>query len=822
MHPPLLPTPPQGAHESARGISRVLSGHRLARIGLRRLGQARVVSALSELRVVASSHEAAFAATVAAEVARRSGDLRGAAALHKDAAEQWREAGNASLSAVALALSVEDAVLSGELQSAQANLRDVEAAGGSVHVANAFLSFARGDTAAARASFKVLMDAAPGDAWAACWVDAYGAEVLVEMGALVGAQQALDRLGGRLSPEHRFSEAFLRHAVLRARHESLRRLTLGGDEDDEKAKLHALVVRAQRYAQGFPLYRAWAHQVAGEEALLNAGDPAALFDKAIADAEEAGSPYLHGRLLARQVESMRAVQERRSNPRALRARSLLLDSGATGFLGALTTSKGGAPERMPSRMSIALRLETSLDQMNLSDEAGLDAVIEVSRHLQSVRSLDELLERIVDSVSRVLRAERAALLKHDGSEFECLVARGIAAADVREGNKGVSFGVVREAMRSGEPVLSDNALADARFMDRASVMATDIRSVLCSPIRTKDHTFGFLYLDRRLTGVPFSPEHLDLLAAFSTQVAVAWENAVSFEEIARLNEGLERKVSDRTVELRKKNDELQTTLDELTNTRLKLAEAERDALEKEMQLARDIQRSILPPEDTQRLSGLSVCGQVIPASYCGGDFWGYAALPDGRTLVIIADVTGHGMASSLITAVARSCLDTLREQEAIRSAADVLRTMNQVIFASAHGKLCATAFAGIFDPAARQLSFGNAGHNFPYLLREGADAAPLVAAGTRLGEAANTDFETHVREILPGDRLVLFTDGIIEWPNAKGKDYGDRRFRKSAQARRGEAPDECIRGLIDDATAYTDGIERDDDLTLVIVDVATE
>src|SRR5690606_25226023 len=132
-----------------------------------------------------------------------------------------------------------------------------------------------------------------------------------------------------------------------------------------------------------------------------------------------------------------------------------------------------------------------------------------------------------------------------------------------EGSNEISFGVVREALSTGEAILTDNALADQRFRERASVMATDIRSVVCAPIRTRERTLGFVYLDRRVTAVPFNDDHRDLLSAFCTQVAVAWENALAFEEIEALNAGLERKVEERTKEL--------------IDTRLKLAEAERDA-----------------------------------------------------------------------------------------------------------------------------------------------------------------------------------------------------------------------------------------------------
>src|SRR5690606_9650385 len=100
---------------------------------------------------------------------------------------------------------------------------------------------------------------------------------------------------------------------------------------------------------------------------------------------------------------------------------------------------------------------------------------------------------------RVMRAERGALLALEGDDIRCKAARGMEVEKVIEGSNEISFGVVRETMSLGEAILTDNALADQRFRERASVMATDIRSVVCAPIRTRERTLGFVYLDRRVT-----------------------------------------------------------------------------------------------------------------------------------------------------------------------------------------------------------------------------------------------------------------------------------------------------------------------------------
>lgn len=464
-----------------------------------------------------------------------------------------------------------------------------------------------------------------------------------------------------------------------------------------------------------------------------------------------------------------------------------------------------------ARRSIQGWLESGIDELKLTEESGLEAVIEVSRYLSSLRSLSELLEKILESVVRVMGAERGALLKVEKSEqgaeptFRCITARRLDPANVVAGSNEISFGVLQEAYRSGEAILTDNALADERFKERKSVMATVIRSVLCAPIRTRERTLGFVYLDRRITAVPFNEDHRDLLAVFCTQVAVAWENALAFEEIEAFNASLEQKVEERTREL--------------GDTRFKLAEAERDALEAEMRLARQIQQSILPSEKTLERPGLRVRGRVMPASFCGGDFWWLSGVGD-KTLLLIADVTGHGMAASMITAVAGACLDTLTDIGSARSVSEVLQTLNRVVYRSAGGRLCATAFCALYEPAEKRLEFASAGHNFPYLIADGdGGVQPLVARGARLGESPDRTFEEQSMALSTGQRLVLFSDGLVEWGDDKGRMFGERRFRKSLEAHRRDPLEKVIELCIADAEAFSRGFERDDDLSIVVVDV---
>jgi serine phosphatase RsbU (regulator of sigma subunit) len=809
-----------------------LAAYKMATQGRHRAAYQRATELKDQIDRIQKPADKAQAEIALAEIFRRVGHDHVAASHFFRAASLLAEEKAAEPAGVAHALGVECLIHIGATEKVEKKLSDLGPSSGIWREpSDGLWELAQGHISEARMKLRKLPDLSS-SRWAQAWAQLFQVETLLEMGGLVGAEEAWEKTSESVGANARFSDLRLRHLQLGAWLKLAQLWSTKADDEkpDAVRKAEAAVETLATYGQHHPLYKAWAANFRGELALLKKESPDAHFREAAATLEGLPLSLLSARLLSRQVVQTRQADQRFNEKRAEQARGAFLDLGLHGRLGALSTmsaGKGGgssagpaAPIRgsMALRKSIAMRLDQNLDALNITEESGLDALIEVSRYLSSILDVDTLLEKVLESVVRVLKAERGVLLAEAGDGFKCVAARGIDSAEVGEGKGEISFGVIREAQKSGEPVLSDNALSDQRFKDRKSVMATDIRSVICSPIRTQKRVLGYLYLDRRVISLPFSQDQEDLLAAFCVQAAVAWENALSFQEIDDLNKGLEKKVMERTVELRESNTQLQDALDEITNTRLKLAEAERDAMEKEMNLAREIQESILPPPDTFKRDGHRYAGTVIPASYTGGDFWGHVDLKDGRSLILIADVTGHGVAASLITAVAKSCLDTLASMGTLSSVSDVLSMMSYAVHESAKGRLLSTAFAALVDPAGKKITFANAGHNMPYLFTPGAKRpSALVSRGVRLGEDPTQGYEAQEKEYAPGDQVVFFTDGIVECARPDGKEYGERRFRKAIQAHADLEPPEMIQKLIEDAEAFCEGVERDDDLTLVIL-----
>ncbi len=250
---------------------------------------------------------------------------------------------------------------------------------------------------------------------------------------------------------------------------------------------------------------------------------------------------------------------------------------------------------------------------------------------------------------------------------------------------------------------------------------------------------------------------------------------------------------------------------------------ERATYEKEMEVARIIQESLLPPNRLITKGDFEFAGFFKSASICGGDWWNFAEIADGRLLMLIGDVTGHGVSSAMITAAAKSCCDTLRHvTDGELTVTFLLEELNKTIYEAANRRFVMTFFATIIDPRARTLTFSNAGHNFPLLFRarpaDGEPAiVPLITRGNRLGDVMDSRFLERTVPYGEGDVIVWYTDGITEGLGKSGDEYGEKRFRRSIRSALDRPADRILDKILGDAEAYfADFAHPEDDITLVV------
>jgi serine phosphatase RsbU (regulator of sigma subunit) len=248
--------------------------------------------------------------------------------------------------------------------------------------------------------------------------------------------------------------------------------------------------------------------------------------------------------------------------------------------------------------------------------------------------------------------------------------------------------------------------------------------------------------------------------------------------------------------------------------------AEKARIEQELEVAKAIQETLVPTSDPVDRDVLKFAGFYQPAAQTGGDWWTWSELPGNRILLVIGDVTGHGVPSAMITAAAKASCDVARHiYDAEVTVTRLLEIMNYAIYESAQRRFVMTCFASIVDLKARTITYANAGHNFPYLFRQGdgkGEFGSLMIRGNRLGDDQTSRYEAKTTDLLPGDVLVWYTDGIVECENEAGEEYGEKRFR--ASVRRSAALDagEMRDAIVGEATTFFGEAPRKDDITMIV------
>ena len=246
-------------------------------------------------------------------------------------------------------------------------------------------------------------------------------------------------------------------------------------------------------------------------------------------------------------------------------------------------------------------------------------------------------------------------------------------------------------------------------------------------------------------------------------------------------------------------------------------------VDKEVGLAAAVQAAFVPKGDMVRCGVMAFSGVYEPASRCGGDWWSVHELPGERVLVLIGDVTGHGIAAAMVTAAAKGCYDVA--QRLMGAELDVVRLLDLLdasVRRAGADQFYMTCFATLLDPGKRIVTYANAGHVVPYVCqpREGGhiELDALVARGNPLGAGARNSYRAVTREISSGDIFIWYTDGIVECANPHRKQFGDRRMQRLLRKiDPANASVQSIRNdLVRAAVAFQEGQAPDDDITLVV------
>jgi sigma-B regulation protein RsbU (phosphoserine phosphatase) len=242
----------------------------------------------------------------------------------------------------------------------------------------------------------------------------------------------------------------------------------------------------------------------------------------------------------------------------------------------------------------------------------------------------------------------------------------------------------------------------------------------------------------------------------------------------------------------------------------------------ELEMARQIQLTLLPKLPL-KLPNVQVFGTCVPASHVSGDYFDY--FPVGEDLdVVIADVSGHSLGSALMMAEVRITIkeEALQKRNGLtHGPSDNLQALNEWLFEDLDGAdLFISMFCLRYNPKNRQLQYANAGHNTPFLLRSSAPSCePLDAEGMVLGVQKKVEFEEAAMNLSPGDRMLLYTDGLVETRNDADEFFGQQRLCQLFTFCRELPPQLVVEAILGELRQFRGGTTYEDDVTLVVVQV---
>ena len=397
----------------------------------------------------------------------------------------------------------------------------------------------------------------------------------------------------------------------------------------------------------------------------------------------------------------------------------------------------------------------------------------ITQTFNSSLDLNEVLNCVIDEVIEAMHAGRGfVMLIGEDRSLQFRAARGIDHRTIDDPEFHISRSVVQRVVQESRPLLTSNAQSDAWLSGRTSVMALGLRSILCVPLQHKGVTHGAIYVDNTVQAGIFTERDLELLTAIASHAAAAIDNA-----------------------------------------RLYRIAVEQGRMERELQVAREVQSSLIP-NATPAMPGWEFAARWQPARRVAGDFYDFVPIGDGLG-VVIADVSDKGMPAALFMALSRSIIRASLAHT--HTLAESIAQANRLVCADAANGMFVTLFCAQLDPGSGDVRYVNAGHNQPLACRAGSgECVKLGNSGMALGFFAGAEFAQRTVHLEPGDFVVLYTDGVTEALDAAGQEFGEERLRRLLLDHRAASAEDIASALERAVAAFAGAATPSDDVTFVI------
>jgi phosphoserine phosphatase RsbU/P len=415
---------------------------------------------------------------------------------------------------------------------------------------------------------------------------------------------------------------------------------------------------------------------------------------------------------------------------------------------------------------------------------GLKLLLEATSMLHSQLPLESVLGAMLDHAIVITHADRGMLLEPDASGvMHVKVARGRDGESLAPEAMNPSRSVLKSAIELGSAVINEDLnLADMNLQGAQSVVMQLLRSSVVIPLYGKPRgadssgepqqrqLLGAVYLDSRRAST-FSALDRQILDALGAQAASI-----------------------------------------LDNSRLIERERERQRLEQELNIARDIQQALVP-QGLQDFPCLAVTGFYRPCYEVGGDYFDVFPLADGRIAILIADVSGKGLGAALLTTMLQGALSGMTLGV---DPVQVFNHLNQFLCERAAVRRYATMFFGLLSPDGT-LEFVRAGHPSPLLLRQGKISELYTGGSFPVGLIDLAKFSSDRIQLEHEDTLVLFTDGVTEAEDREHNPFGDDRLMEAATRHQCSTLGVLKDGILAAVEKFTEGANQFDDITILVL-----
>ncbi len=396
----------------------------------------------------------------------------------------------------------------------------------------------------------------------------------------------------------------------------------------------------------------------------------------------------------------------------------------------------------------------------------------LSRRLISVFDLEKIHEMIDQTLRTTLLVRHVYFIQYDDrlSEYVLLAsedypARMIISRDDR------FLGAVGQLE---SPAVIDR-LEEYRRGSALGEAMTKRRVKLILPLKDADHLLGFMALTEKVTGYGFNTEDINMLGVISNQLVTV-----------------------------------------LTNARLYADSLEKQRLDKEIAMARQIQLDLLP-EKPPASDSFDLCAYSMPSLTIGGDFYDFIHSGDGLISMVIADASGKGLPAALLVTQIQAMLRS--EIGNKNDLPQILYNINTHVAETTSSEKYATLFLGRFNPNTGEFAYANAGHNYPILVKPDGSHRLLKKGGMLIGAFAGAEYEKDTITLDKEDVLLIYTDGLSEAMNEADEEFGENRILDYVVSQRHLGAEEIINGVLEEMKKFDSSDPPRDDTTLIALKI---